>query len=200
MISVLLGACLVAGLVLLSRPTSGRSDAATVVRLTSADLAYARIGAGVEPPMAVRVGNSGVLVTTQLAIGDEQQIDAYLADGAKQSLEVAYVDPESSIAVLVSNRDSATADSDVATNRIDPGQDVIVLSDTPLRMRVDEIIGHVALLTSSSIFDPVEVAEGAPVVDQSGRLVGICTHLGNGLALVLNDTIAHVLADVFASD
>lgn len=201
-VSVLLGVCLVVGLVILSRPSSGESDAATVVRLTSADLAYARISANrdAQPPMAVRVGDSDVLVTTQLAVGDEEQIDAFMADGGKASLEVAYVDPVSSIAVLVSGDDTARPGAALPSRAVDLGQDVIVLSETPLRLRVDSITGHVAMLTSNSSFDPAAVAEGAPVVDQSGQLVGICTHVGERLAIVMTNTISDVLADVFAND
>jgi hypothetical protein len=77
---------------------------------------------------------------------------------------------------------------------------VIVLSETPLRLRVDSITGSVAMLTSNTPFDPAAVAEGAPVVDQSGQLVGICTHVGERLAIVMTDTISDVLADVFAND
>jgi hypothetical protein len=199
---VFLGLCLVIGLVILSRPSSGETDTATVVRLTSADLAYARISANrdAQPPMAVRVGDSDVLITTQLAVGDEQQIDAFMADGGKASLEVAYVDPVSSIAVLVSGSDTVGPDAAFASRGVDPGQDVIVLSETPLRLRVDSITGSVAMLTSNTPFDPAAVAEGAPVVDQSGQLVGICTHVGERLAIVMTDTISDVLADVFAND
>lgn len=201
-VSVFLGLCLVIGLVILSRPSSGETDTATVVRLTSADLAYARISANrdAQPPMAVRVGDSDVLITTQLAVGDEQQIDAFMADGGKASLEVAYVDPVSSIAVLVSGSDTVGPDAAFASRGVDPGQDVIVLSETPLRLRVDSITGSVAMLTSNTPFDPAAVAEGAPVVDQSGQLVGICTHVGERLAIVMTDTISDVLADVFAND
>ncbi|MBU3689441.1 MAG: hypothetical protein B7C54_04970 [Acidimicrobiales bacterium mtb01] len=201
-ISVLLGMCLVIGLVILSRPSSGETDTATVVRLTSADLAYARIDANrdAESPMAVRVGDSDVLVTTQLAVGDEQRIDALMADGGKASLEVAYVDPVSSIAVLVSGSDTARPGTALPSRAVDLGQEVIVLSETPLRLRVDSINGHVATLASNSPFDPAAVAEGAPVVDQVGQLVGICTHIGERLAIVMTGTISEVLADLFAND
>lgn len=193
-----LGMCLVVGLVLLSRPTSGDSDTATVVRLTSEDLSYARIGNGAAPPMAVRVGDSDVLVTTRSAIGDEQQVDADLGNGEVRSLQVAYVDPVSSIAVLVGGETNALPDVQQQSNDLSVGQDVIVLADNPLRLRVDAIEGRIASVSSSTAFDAMTVAEGSPVVDQAGRLVGVCTHIGDRLAVLTTGSISDLLAEVLS--
>ena len=52
--------------------------------------------------------------------------------------------------------------------------------------------------TSNTTFDPYAVTEGAPVIDRSGRLIGLCTHVGDDVVLIDSASISDVLSGLFA--
>jgi hypothetical protein len=62
-----------------------------------------------------------------------------------------------------------------------------VLLENPKRFVINEVSQQamITLRTSDySDFDIYSFAEGAPVVDQSGRLVGLCTHSESELGFI----------------
>jgi hypothetical protein len=70
---------------------------------------------------------------------------------------------------------------------IAPGQVVTVLLEYPKRLVVDETSGQSMITLRSSDRTEMDIwayAEGAPVVDQSGRLIGLCTHSDTALGFI----------------
>jgi hypothetical protein len=197
------GLLIVVGLVLLARPTSGsRAEAAEVIRLSGADIELVSLGSDRrdDTPMAVMVEQGPLLVTTRAAVGDRDRIRVRLTDGSRHDVEVVYIDDESSIAVLALPLDDPGPMVSLPNVPITRGQEVVVISERIHRLSVMSIADErgVIIGTSRASFDPYAVAEGAPVIDRSGRLVGLCTHLGDDVVLIDAESISSVLSSLFA--
>lgn len=200
--SMSVGLLIVVGLVLLARPTSGsRADAAEVIRLSGADIELVRLGPERrdDTPMAVMVEQGPLLVTTRAAVGDRAAIRVRLTDGSTHDVEVVHVDDASSIAVLALSVDDRGPTVSLPNVPITRGQEVVVISERIHRLSVMSIADDrgVVIGTRNVAFDPFAVAEGAPVIDRSGRLIGLCTHVGDDVVLIDTAMISDVLSSLF---
>ncbi len=200
--SMSVGVLIVVGLVLLARPTAGgRADATEVIRLSGADIELARLGSDRrdDTPMAVMVEQGPLLVTTRAAVGDRDEIRVRLTDGSTHDVEVVHVDDESSIAVLALPADDPASTVSLPNVPITRGQEVVVISERIHRLSVMSTADDRGVVIGSRnlAFDPYAVAEGAPVIDSSGRLVGLCTHVGDDVVLIDAASISDVLSSLF---
>lgn len=200
--SMSVGVLIVVGLVLLARPTSGsRADAAEVIRLSGADIELVRLGSDRrdDTPMAVMVEQGPLLVTTRAAVGEREQIRVRLTDGSTHDVDVVHVDDDSSIAVLALPDDDPAPVASLPNVPITRGQEVVVISERIHRLSVMSIADDRGVVIGSRnvAFDPFAVAEGAPVIDSSGRLIGLCTHVGDDVVLIDSASISDVLSSLF---
>lgn len=200
--SMSFGLMIVIGLVLLARPTSGGSATSDVIRLSGADIELASLTSANsgDTPMAVMVERGPLLVTTRAAVGDDDQIRVRLTDGSTHVVDVVHIDDASSIAVLALPADEAVPTASLPNVPITRGQEVVVIAERIHRLSVMSIADdrRAVIGTSKVSFDPDSVTEGAPVIDRSGRLVGLCTHVGDDVVLIDTAAISDVLSGLFA--
>ncbi len=197
--SMLIGIGVVSALLIIARPTDGDANARDVIRLTSEDIDVASVGVaeGDERPMAVMVNDGPLLITTSIAVGDRQRITVRLTDGGIHEADVVHVDQRASVALLV-----LTAAADQTLNSIPDaravrlGQEVIVLTETPHRLRVISYDENEMLELGLADLDPDDVVEGAPVIDRAGRLVGLCTHTVDGIVVIPIELVAQALGEI----
>lgn len=196
-VSILLGVTVVAGLLVLVRPTDGRSDPLDFIRLSNADMEVARLTATEvdEPPMAIMVDDGPLLVTTKSAVGSSGSIQVRLTDGRVHEVTVVMVDDDSSIAVLAMPSSEPVPPYELPVYReVRRGQEVVVLTDAPRAVRVDMRDNGVMILDRDDFDGDVDgIVEGAPVIDRTGRLIGLCTHVGDDVVIVPTLAIADVL-------
>ena len=198
--SITAGVLVVVGLALIARPVSGRSDASAAIRLSGADIELVSLDdSRSDAPIAVMVEQGPLLVTTLAAVGDRSQLRVRLTDGSTHDVEVVHVDESTSIAILALPLDEPAPDVSLPNVPITRDQEVVVISERAHRMSVMSLADdrRAVIGTRSTTFDPFSVAEGAPVIDRSGRLVGLCTHEGNDVVLIDTNTIQSVLSSLF---
>lgn len=194
--SVLLGIGVVSALLLIARPTDGDANSRDVIRLSSQNIDVASVGAsiGEEHPMAVLVDDGPLLITTSNAVGEQTRLSVRLTDGRVHEVDVVHVDRQVSVALLVI---TSAEDRPLSTipdaEAVRVGQEVIVLTDTPHRLRVVSYGEDELLEWGLSGVDADDVVEGAPVIDRTGRLIGLCTHTANGVAVIPIDLVADSL-------
>jgi hypothetical protein len=196
--SLLLGVGVVSALLMIARPTDGDADTSDLIRLTSDDIDLASVGVtdDDEHPMAVVVNDGPLLITTSNAVGDNVRLSVRLTDGQVHEVDVVHVDRRASVALLViSTSDTRTPVSIPDAQAVRLGQEVIVLTDTPHRLRVVSYGQDEALEWGLSGVDADDVVEGAPVIDRTGRLVGLSTHTSKGVAVIPIDLIAAALRE-----
>lgn len=200
--SMSVGLLIVVGLVLLARPTSGRPNTSDVIRLSGADIQVASFDSEStsETPMAVMVEQGPLLVTTLAAVGDRDHLIVRLTDGSTHDAEVVHVDEGSSIAILALPIDEPLPVASLPNVPITRGQEVVVIAERIHRLSVMSIADdrRAVIGTSNTTFDPYAVTEGAPVIDRSGRLIGLCTHVGDDVVLIDSASISDVLSGLFA--
>lgn len=201
--SMSLGIVLVVGLVLLARPGSGGAGGINeAIRLSGARIELVRLGSErrVDTPMAVMVERGPLLVTTRAAVGDRSEIKVRLTDGSTHLVDVVHVDDESSIAILALRTDDRVPVASLPNVPITRGQQVVVIDERVHLLSVMTITDErrVIIGRRSVDFDPYAVAEGAPVIDRSGRLIGLCTHSGDDVILIDTQSISDVLSELFA--
>ena len=83
------------------------------------------------------------------------------------------------------------------------GQVVTVLLENPKRLVVDKTSGQAMITLRSSDSNEIDIwayAEGAPVVDQSGQLIGLCTHVGAALGFIPIQSIEKQIRALSAGD
>jgi S1-C subfamily serine protease len=140
------------------------------------------------PPMAVGVGDSMVITTARAVHEGRTSITVIGADGQPHIATVERVDRDIGLAVLsfdaaVMTRSygigAAPAAGDVVTVQGATPTDANVIVDADGRLRLDK-------WTSS-------MAEGTPVVDADGLLVGMCSHGVSGAELVSVANVAAML-------
>ncbi len=217
------GAFLIAVLFVALQPTAPEPDAQDVIALTSSQLRVAsldhpginRVEANTGLPdhasrrnndaVGILLPNGQFLITTMSAIAEVEAIDVRLTGGRTVSARVVQTYPELSIAVLSVSENSTSAtfpEIDVMSIvprgvTFSPGQVVMALVDVPRQLTVSEKITDVLVsLRSSSetVGDVARVAEGAPIVDKSGRLIGLCTYLAGDLGFIPFTEIEAALA------
>ncbi len=199
--SISAGVLVVVGLALLARPVSGRTDTSDAIRLSGADIELVSLDdSRSDAPIAVMVERGPLLVTTLAAVGDRSQLRVRLTDGSTHVVEVVHVDEATSIAILALPLDGPTPDVSLPNVPITRDQDVVVISERAHRMSVMSLADDQRAIigTRSTTFDPFSVAEGAPVIDRAGRLIGLCTHEGNDVVLIHTNTIQSVLTSLLS--
>jgi S1-C subfamily serine protease len=123
------------------------------------------------PPMAVALAGTDLAVTTARAAGSATTLTVTLVEGKVVQAEVIAVDTDSGLAVLGLPDDVSTKALQVASGR--DGQQVMVGGQEP----------HPAVLTTDAVSgaltvagdDALDTAEGTPVTDSAGNLIGLCS-------------------------
>jgi len=163
------------------------------------------VSPGPNDAVGIMLPNDQFLITTIAAIADLDAIDVQLASGRTVTARVVQTYPDLSVAVLsVSEQEPSTAIPDLDVMSIIPrgakfakGQVVMALVDIPRQLTVSDRIGKGLFSLRSSTMTASEisfVSEGTPIVDKSGQLVGLCTHIDGVLSFIPFITIEEALA------
>ena len=211
--SCIAGAVLISGLLLILIPRAGRQNTSDVVALTNANLQVAAVDSDLETTeaMGIILFNNQILVTTTAALGELETVAVRLPDRSISTANLVHIFPDSGIAVLQIEKPidplaflrTLTRTSGIKYSKgFISGQTVTVLLENPKRFVINEVSQQamITLRTSdNSDFDIFSFAEGAPVVDQSGRLVGLCTHSESELGFIpitsIEEQISALTAD-----
>lgn len=211
--SCIAGAVLSLGLLLILVPRAGRQNTSDVVALTNANLQVAAVDSNLETTeaMGIILFNNQVLVTTTAALGELETVAIQLPDRSMSTANLVHVFPDNGIAVLQIEQPidpltflrTLTRSNGIKYGKgFTSGQTVTVLLKNPKRFVINEVSQQamITLRTSdNSDFDIYSFTEGAPVVDQSGRLVGLCTQSKSELGFIpitsIEEQISALTAD-----
>jgi S1-C subfamily serine protease len=212
--SCIAGFILISGLLLVLIPRSGRQSTSDIVALTNSDLHVAAVDSNLSTSaaMGIILFNNQILVTTAAALGELETVSVQLPDHSINTANLVHIFPSSGIAVLQIEQQfnpltflrTMTRTSGIKYSQaFASGQVVTVLLENPKRLVVDET-SHQAMITLRSSdgdeLDISAIAEGAPVVDQSGRLVGLCTHINKALGFIPIPSIEKQISALSAGD
>ena len=212
--SCIVGAVLISGLLVILIPRAGRQSTSDIVALTNADLHVAEVDSNLSTSeaMGIILFDNQILVTTVAALGDYETVSVQLPDRSMSRANLVHVFPKSGIAVLQIEQQfdpaaflktlARTSDIKYSQN-FAPGQVVTVLLENPKRLVVDETSGQAMITLRSSDRTEMDIwsyAEGAPVVDQSGRLIGLCTHINAALGFIPISSIEKQISALSADD
>lgn len=129
-------------------------------------------------PVAVGIGDS-LIVTTSRAVEGRTSITLTDANGQPHDATVLMVDTHLGLALLSANAASMTTSYEIGPSPT-AGDAVTVMGATPNSATVSvDADGHLTLDAWSG-----STAEGTPVVNAVGQLVGICSHGASGPVLV----------------
>jgi hypothetical protein len=196
--SCIAGTVLILGLLVILVPRAGRQSTSDVVALTNADLHVAAVESNLttSAAMGILLFNDQILVTTAAALGELKTVKVQLPDRSVNTANLVHIFPHNGIAVLQIEQqfDQATFLRTLAktsgikySQAFASGQVVTVLLENPQRLVVDQTSGQAMITLRSSDSNKMDIwayTEGAPVVDQSGRLIGLCTHIGAALGFI----------------
>ena len=196
--SCIAGTVLILGLLVILVPRAGRQSTSDVVALTNADLHVAAVESNLttSAAMGILLFNDQILVTTAAALGELETVKVQLPDRSVNTANLVHIFPNSGIAVLqieqqfdpVTFLRTLTRTSGIKYGQaFASGQVVTVLLENPQRLIVDQTSGQAMITLRSSDSNEMDIwayTEGAPVVDQSGRLIGLCTHIGAALGFI----------------
>ena len=196
--SCIAGTVLILGLLVILIPRAGRQSTSDVVALTNADLHVAAVESNLttSAAMGILLFNDQILVTTAAALGELETVKVQLPDRSVNTANLVHIFPHNGIAVLQIEQqfDQATFLRTLAktsgikySQAFASGQVVTVLLENPQRLVVDQTSGQAMITLRSSDSNEMDIwayTEGAPVVDQSGRLIGLCTHIGAALGFI----------------
>ena len=196
--SCIAGTVLILGLLVILVPRAGRQSTSDVVALTNADLHVAAVESNLttSAAMGILLFNDQILVTTAAALGELETVNVQLPDRSVNTANLVHIFPHNGIAVLQIEQQfdqatflrTLTRTSGIKYGQaFASGQVVTVLLENPQRLVVDQTSGQAMITLRSSDSSEMDVwsyAEGAPVVDQSGRLIGLCTHIGAALGFI----------------
>ena len=196
--SCIAGTVLILGLLVILVPRAGRQSTSDVVALTNADLHVAAVESNLttSAAMGILLFNDQILVTTAAALGELETVKVQLPDRSVNTANLVHIFPHNGIAVLQIEQqfDQATFLRTLAktsgikySQAFASGQVVTVLLENPQRLVVDQTSGQAMITLRSSDSNEMDIwayTEGAPVVDQSGRLIGLCTHIGAALGFI----------------
>ncbi len=127
--------------------------------------------------LAAPVNGGTVAITTAAAVGGATSVQVELPDGSTAEARVLFVDNRTGLAVLAPNTVQSTEAFTVATD-IQPGDELTFVGEQPMSV----IVGDDGSI-DGSWSDDAMMPEGAPVVNQRGELVALCTHETQGSAL-----------------
>ncbi len=196
--SCIAGFILISGLLLVLIPRSGRQSTSDIVALTNSDLHIAAVDSNLSTSaaMGIILFNNQILVTTAAALGELETVSVQLPDHSMNTANLVHIFPINGIAVLQIEqqfnpltflRTMTRASGINYSQAFASGQVVTVLLENPKRLIVDETSHQSMITLRSSDGNEIDIsafAEGAPVVDQSGRLVGLCTHINKSLGFI----------------
>jgi len=196
--SCIAGTVLILGLLVILIPRAGRQSTSDVVALTNADLHVAAVESNLttSAAMGILLFNDQILVTTAAALGELETVKVQLPDRSVNTANLVHIFPHNGIAVLqieqqfdpVTFLRTLTRTSGIKYSQVfASGQVVTVLLENPQRLVVDQTSGQAMITLRSSDSNEMDIwayTEGAPVVDQSGRLIGLCTHIGTALGFI----------------
>jgi hypothetical protein len=196
--SCIAGTVLILGLLVILVPRAGRQSTSDVVALTNADLHVAAVESNLttSAAMGILLFNDQILVTTAAALGELETVKVQLPDRSVNTANLVHIFPHNGIAVLqieqqfdpVTFLRTLTRTSGIKYGQaFASGQVVTVLLENPQRLVVDQTSGQAMITLRSSDSNKMDIwayTEGAPVVDQSGRLIGLCTHIGTALGFI----------------
>ena len=196
--SCIAGAVLISGLLLILIPRADRQNTSDVVALTNRNLQVAAVDSNLETSkaMGIILFNNQILVTTTAALGELETVAVRLPNRSISTAHLVHVFPNNGIAVLRIEQPidplaflrTITRTSGIKYSKgFTSGQVVTVLLENPKRFVINEVSQQAMItlrMSDNSDFDIYSFAEGAPVVDQSGRLVGLCTHSESELGFI----------------
>lgn len=196
--SCIAGAVLISGLLLILIPRADRQNTSDVVALTNRNLQVAAVDSNLETSkaMGIILFNNQILVTTTAALGELETVAVRLPNRSISTAHLVHVFPNNGIAVLRIEKPidplaflrTLTRTSGIKYSKgFTSGQVVTVLLENPKRFVINEVSQQAMItlrMSDNSDFDIYSFAEGAPVVDQSGRLVGLCTHSESELGFI----------------
>ena len=196
--SCIAGAVLISGLLLILIPRADRQNTSDVVALTNRNLQVAAVDSNLETykAMGIILFNNQILVTTTAALGELETVAVRLPNRSISTAHLVHVFPNNGIAVLRIEQPidplaflrTITRTSGIKYSKgFTSGQVVTVLLENPKRFVINEVSQQAMItlrMSDNSDFDIYSFAEGAPVVDQSGRLVGLCTHSESELGFI----------------
>lgn len=214
---------LLAALFVALQPSSPDPDAQDVIALTNSELQIASFDhpgsmtvevaadlprsdlMGPDDAVGILLPDGNFLITTMSAIAEVESIEVRLAGGRIVRARVVQTYPDLSVAVLsISEQSTIASGPEIDVMSIVPrgvdfveGQLVMALVDIPRQLRVSSRIDEVLFSLQSPTMSDRElsrVSEGAPIVDKSGRLVGLCTHAGGMLGFIPFVDIEEALA------
>ena len=196
--SCIAGAVLISGLLLILIPRADRQNTSDVVALTNRNLQVAAVDSNLETSkaMGIILFNNQILVTTTVALGELETVAVRLPNRSISTAHLVHVFPNNGIAVLRIEQPidplaflrTLTRTSGIKYSKgFTSGQVVTVLLENPKRFVINEVSQQAMItlrMSDNSDFDIYSFAEGAPVVDQSGRLIGLCTHSESELGFI----------------
>ena len=212
--SCIAGSILISGLLLILIPRSGHQSTSDIIALTNADLHVAAVDShlSASTAMGIILFNNQILVTTVAALGELETVSVQLPDHSNNTANLVHIFPNSGIAVLqieqqfdpltflrTVSRTSGIKYSQGFTS----GQVVTVLLENPRRLIIDETSDQMMITLRSGDDNKIDIstfAEGAPVVDQSGRLVGLCTQSNKVLGFIPIPSIEKQISALSDSD
>jgi hypothetical protein len=212
--SCVAGTVLILGLLVILTPRAGRQSTSDVVALTNADLHVAAVESNLttSAAMGILLFNDQILVTTAAALGELETVKVQLPDRSVNTANLVHIFPHNGIAVLQIEQqfDQATFLRTLAktsgikySQAFASGQVVTVLLENPQRLVVDQTSGQAMITLRSSDSNKMDIwayTEGAPVVDQSGRLIGLCTHIGAALGFIPIQSIEKQIRELSDGD
>ena len=212
--SCIAGTVLILGLLVILIPRAGRQSTSDVVALTNADLHVAAVESNLttSAAMGILLFNDQILVTTAAALGELETVNVQLPDRSVNTANLVHIFPHNGIAVLQIEQqfDQATFLRTLAktsgikySQAFASGQVVTVLLENPQRLVVDQTSGQAMITLRSSDSNKMDIwayTEGAPVVDQSGRLIGLCTHIGAALGFIPIQSIEKQIRELSDGD
>lgn len=114
----------------------------------------------VQPAIATPIGDGRSALMTPAAVrATADAFDVQLASGAVVEAAVMSTTPAGLVVVTIAVSDTA---HDLAVDMPEPDEIVTVLTETPMTVPFGDI-------------DELDLAEGTPVLDAEGALVGLCT-------------------------
>lgn len=141
-----------------------------------------------EAPIAVAIDGGALLVTTATAVAGRITLDLVDHAGQRSTARVVLVDDTSGLALLVGDNLDITPGLTVAAE-IAPGDQLRVPGAGNDVLTVDGSSSDVVVALGRYATAVERVAEGAPVVNQRGELVALCTHGSEAPLLVLLDRV-----------
>lgn len=141
-----------------------------------------------EAPIAVAIDGGALLVTTATAVAGRITLDLVDHTGRRSTARVVLVDEASGLALLVGDSLDVVPGLTVAAE-IAPGDRLRLPGAGDDVLTVDASSSDVVVTLGEFAAAVERVAEGAPVVNQRGELVALCTHGREAPLLVLLDRV-----------